>query len=70
MDPYGKLLDRMYANLPKRDAGTERFEFPRVESFIQGPKTYVKNFLQLLKIMRREDPRDILKFLTKESASP
>ena len=65
------MLERLYARMPKRDASTERFEFPRVESFIQGPKTYVKNFAQLLKIMRREENvKDVLKFLTKESASP
>lgn len=66
---YEQMLDRLYQTIPKKSMEKERFEFPRAESFIQGPKTYVKNFLNLIKIMRREDPKDILKFLTKESAA-
>ena len=67
--PYEQLLDRLYERIPKRSQERERFEFPRAETFQQGPKTYVKNFGTLLKAMRREDPRDLLKFLTKESAT-
>ncbi len=67
---YEQMLDRLYEQIPKRSLEKERFEFPQMESFTQGPKTYVKNFSQLLKIIRREDPKDILKFLTKESAAP
>ncbi len=67
---YEQMLDRLYTVIPQRSLEKERFEFPRVESFIQGPKTYIKNFLQLLKLMRREDPKDVLKFLNKESAAP
>ena len=67
---YEQMLDRLYVLIPKKSLEKERFEFPKVESFMQGPKTYVKNFPQLLKMMRREAPRDLLKFLTKESASP
>ncbi|MFH0970034.1 MAG: translation initiation factor IF-2 subunit beta [Candidatus Diapherotrites archaeon] len=67
---YEQMLDRAYAQLPKRSLDKERFEFPPVDSFIQGPKTFVKNFVQLCKVMRREDPKDLIKFLTKESASP
>ncbi|MBM3282283.1 MAG: translation initiation factor IF-2 subunit beta [Candidatus Diapherotrites archaeon] len=67
---YEQMLDRVYTQIPKKSLEKERFEFPRVESFIQGPKTYVKNFVQLIKVMRREDPKDLLKFLTKESAAP
>ncbi len=67
---YEKMLERVYQNIPKRSLDKERFEFPKVESFVQGPKTIVKNFTHLCKVMRREDPKDLLKFLTKESASP
>lgn len=67
---YEQMLERLYTQIPKKSLEKERFEFPRVESFIQGPKTYVKNFTQLIKVMRREDPKDLLKFLTKESAAP
>lgn len=66
---YEQMLERLYTAIPKRTMEKERFEFPRVEAFIQGPKTYIKGFIQLIKLMRREEPKDILKFLTKESAT-
>lgn len=66
---YDEMLKRLYESIPKKSLEHERFEFPKIDSFIQGPKTYIKNFGPIQKIMRREDPKDILKFLTKESAT-
>lgn len=65
---YEKLLDRLYMSLPKQALNRERFEMPVAESFIQGSKTMVKNFSQILKTIRREES-DVLKFLTKEAGT-
>jgi translation initiation factor 2 subunit 2 len=66
---YEEMLKRAHETIPKKSLEHERFEFPNIESFVQGPKTFVKNFGQLQKAMRRDDPKDLLKFLTRESAT-
>ena len=62
------MLDRAYLSIPKKALDHERFEIPRVESNIQGKKTFVKNVTSLLKEMRR-DKKHFLKFLTKETGT-
>lgn len=66
---YEKMLDRLYLSLPKQALSKERFEIPKVDSFLQGPRTVLKNFSALAKTVRRE-PRELYKFLTKELAVP
>jgi len=66
---YEQMLDRAYLCIPKKALSHERFEVPRVESFIQGNKTIVKGFGVLIKDMRREK-KHFLKYLTKETAAP
>ncbi|HIH08291.1 MAG TPA: translation initiation factor IF-2 subunit beta [Candidatus Diapherotrites archaeon] len=66
---YGKMLDRAYMSLPKKTVTGERFEIPDVDSHIQGTKTIVKNFSQILKAANREE-KHLLKFLTSELAAP
>ncbi|MBT4597366.1 MAG: translation initiation factor IF-2 subunit beta [Candidatus Diapherotrites archaeon] len=65
---YDEMLDRAYLSIPKKALDHERFEIPRVESNIQGKKTFVKNVTSLLKEMRR-DKKHFLKFLTKETGT-
>lgn len=65
---YDKMLDRLYISLPKEALTKERFEIPKVDSFIQGSKTFVKNYGQILKLIRREETH-LLKFLTRETAT-
>lgn len=66
---YGKMLDEVYANLPKTKGSGERFECPVAESFVQGNKTIIKNFDFVCQTLRR-DPRDLAKYLFKELAVP
>ena len=65
---YEEMLDRLYKGLPERTKKHERFEMPQVESFIQGNKTIVKNFLAMLKAIHR-DQKHLFKFLAKETAT-
>jgi len=62
------MLERLYAGLPEKSKKHERFEMPTGESFIQGNKTIVKNFSQILKAINRES-KHMLKFFAKETAT-
>lgn len=66
---YDSLLERVYKNIPKREAASERFELPDMEVLMQGNKTIVRNFGDVCEIMRRE-PLVVSKFLSKELAVP
>ena len=66
---YEKLLNKAYEKLPKVEKSTERFENPEVDTMIQGRQTIIKNFSQICETLRRE-PKHLLKFLTKELATP
>ena len=66
---YEALLVKAYHSIPQKALSHERFEIPRVDSFIQGSKTMVKGFPILIKDMRR-DKKHFLKWLTKETAAP
>ncbi|MBS3061849.1 MAG: translation initiation factor IF-2 subunit beta [Candidatus Diapherotrites archaeon] len=66
---YERMLDRVYMSLPKEALTKERFEIPRVDSFVEGTKTIIRNFSNLAKLVRRTD-REIYKFFTKEFAVP
>ncbi len=65
---YEKMLERLYAGLPESTKKHERFVMPQAESFIQGHKTIVKNFLTILKAINR-DNKHIFKFIAKETAT-
>jgi len=66
---YETLLNKAYEKLPKIEEQIDRFRIPIVETMIQGNQTIIKNFSQISEILRR-DPSHILKFLTKELATP
>jgi len=66
---YENLLNKAYEKLPKVEETTERFEVPEVDSMVQGRQTIVKNFSQICEALRRE-PKHLIKFLTKELATP
>jgi len=66
---YEKLLEKAYEKLPKVEEKSERFQIPTVETMIQGNQTIIKNFSQICETLRRE-PKHVLKFLTKELATP
>lgn len=66
---YDDLLDKAHKELPE-DTGTgERFEIPTLEVFVEGNKTIIRNFSQILQKIRRT-PEHILKYFSKEFAVP
>jgi len=69
MKSYETMLDELYEKLPKREGPTERFEAPFFESFIQGKQTIIANFAVVAEKLRRK-PQHLLKFVSKEMASP
>jgi translation initiation factor 2 subunit 2 len=66
---YETLLNKAYEKLPKPVKTSDRFEIPIVETIVQGNQTIIKNFSQIYETLRR-DPKHLLKFLTKELATP
>ena len=67
---YEKLLKRIEKNLVKDSKVVDtRFELPPVDVMWEGQKTYLRNFVEFSKIMRR-DPTKLLQYLSKEFAVP
>ena len=67
---YEKLLKRIEKNLVKDSKVVDsRFELPTVDVMWEGQKTYLRNFVEYSKIMRR-DPTKLLQYLSKEFAVP
>lgn len=67
---YEKLLKRIQNNLSedKKESKT-RFELPPVDVMWEGQRTFLRNFSEYPKTLRRE-PDKILQFLSKEFAVP
>jgi len=67
---YEKLLKRIDGERSKNSAETDsRFELPAVDVMWEGQRTYLRNFSDFPKIMRR-DPAKLLQYLSKEFAVP
>ena len=59
------MLDEGWKNLPDEVTGTgQRFEVPKAKGHIQGNKTIIKNFNQIVADFRR-DAQHFLKYLLK-----
>ena len=69
MKTYEEMLDEGIKSLPIGVVVTERFEIPKAKGHIQGNKTVITNFNQILSSFRREKDH-FLKFLLKELATP
>jgi translation initiation factor 2 subunit 2 len=67
---YEKLLKRIEGSLSenKRQTST-RFELPVVDVIWEGQKTFLRNFVEFPKVLRR-DPDKVLQYLSKEFAVP
>ncbi len=67
---YEILLKRIQDKIDdtKKETST-RFELPVVDVMWEGQKTYLRNFSEFTKILRR-DPDKVLQFLSKEFAVP
>jgi translation initiation factor 2 subunit 2 len=66
---YERLLDNLYEKLPKKQEYSERFEIPKLESFVEGNRTIVKNFKAVCDRLRR-DPVLVMKYFVKKLAVP
>lgn len=69
MKSYEEMLDEGMKNLPEGIVKKERFVIPKVTGHIQGNKTVITNFKEIVGILRREQAH-FLKFLLKELATP
>ncbi len=69
MDNYEKLLQNAFKELPEKASEKSRFKMPKFESFIQGNQTIIQNFGDVAAALRREE-KHLMKFLSKELASP
>ncbi len=67
---YESLLKRIRDNLSD-DSGNvgTRFELPTVDVMWEGQKTFLRNFTEFPKALRR-DPEKVLQYLSKEFAVP
>jgi len=60
---YEKLLKRIEGNLSdEKKQTTTRFELPTVDIMWEGQKTFLRNFAEFPKILRR-DPEKVLQDL-------
>ena len=65
---YEELLKKAKKNVPQAKE-TTRFEIPRAVVQQTGRQTFIKNFFDIAKTLRR-DPSHLAKFLFKELAVP
>ncbi|MFA5176409.1 MAG: translation initiation factor IF-2 subunit beta [Candidatus Nanoarchaeia archaeon] len=69
MEDYEKLLDSALKDMPASSVNVTRTEIPKATGRVEGNKTIITNFNQLVKFFNR-DPQHFLKFLLRELASP
>ncbi|MBL7055531.1 translation initiation factor IF-2 subunit beta [Candidatus Woesearchaeota archaeon] len=69
MEDYKALLEKARKELPEHVFQKERFEIPKVKGHIQGNRTVISNFLQIVGDLRR-DADHMLKFVLRELATP
>ncbi len=67
---YEKLLKKIEGSLSENKSQTStRFELPVVDIIWEGQKTFLRNFVEFPKVLRR-DPDKVLQYLSKEFAVP
>ncbi len=69
MSTYEELLESAYARMPQAVVEKHRFEIPKAKGHLQGSRTVVSNFLQIVSLFRRR-PEHMLKYILKELAAP
>ncbi len=65
---YEEMLEKAYQQIPKRTEKRERFNPPKVQSFIQGNRTIFANFGEIANYLNR-DKQHMMKYLFKELAT-
>ena len=66
---YATLLSRARTQLPDSVLEKERFEIPKVRGHMEGNKTIISNFQQIVQSLRRP-PEHLLKYVLKQLAAP
>ncbi len=66
---YEQLLKRAREQLPEQTGTGERFEIPKAKGRIEGNKTVVTNFKEIVDQLRRDQDM-FLKYLQRELAVP
>lgn len=69
MESYEQLLKRAREKLPEQATSGERFEIPKVKGHVQGNRTVISNFSEMVGMFRR-DSAQLLKYLQRELATP
>jgi translation initiation factor 2 subunit 2 len=67
-DDYEALLHRAREEIPPEVFEQPRFQVPKVDSFIQGSRTVIRNFKDLTDTLRR-DQKHLLRYLSHELAT-
>jgi len=68
-DEYENLLDHAYSEVPEKISSGERFECPIAQVFVEGNKSFVRNYDFVCERLRRK-PDELAKYLFKELAVP
>ena len=68
-EEYSALLDRAFSKVPELSAANQDFVIPKVDSFIEGAKSIIKNIAAIADKARRGGD-DIAKYISKELAVP
>ena len=68
-EEYMKLLDRAFANSHVTVSESSDFVIPKVDSFVQGSKTVLRN-LNAFADKARRDPKEIARYVSKELGVP
>jgi translation initiation factor 2 subunit 2 len=66
---YETMLKKAMEKLPKKSDEEKRFEIPQIVSMTQGNKTIIRNFGEILSVLRREG-KHLAKFFFKQLATP
>ena len=69
MKEYLELLKEAMIKVPKKKTSDERFKIPEVRVMLEGNKTIIKNFNEIVTVFRR-DPKHVAKYLFRELAAP
>ena len=69
MKTYEQMLEEGIKSLPESVVLKERFEIPKAKGHVQGNKTVITNFNDIISSFRR-DKDHFLKYILKELATP
>jgi len=65
---YEQLLRRARERIPPEVFDHPRFQIPTVDGFMEGPHTVIRNFTDIVEVLRR-DSTHLLRFLSHELAT-